>query len=332
MGVKAAARVERRTTPRATIHAQVVADGQLMTADPAQDGPGVAFFDRPLHRRVIDTLLVTKMAGVQLLTTTEPDRHHVKRCAVVDAPCLVINRAPQDGMGEAPRIIEHCSSIEQCSTVVKVARPGPPVEQLPDTARRRLARFNLLHKEAPVALTRTAVVDAAWTLLRTYGLGDLTMRRLARELGVQPGALYWHVPNKQTLLLALAERMLEPVRDKNSPAELVRTLRRAILEVRDSADVIAVAHAVASEALPPTRELMSLLRASGLQDDEARRGALTLIRYTLGSISAEQTRTSIAGRSIEQDTIDEQDFETGLATILQGLATSQTPARSCNQL
>lgn len=177
-----------------------------------------------------------------------------------------------------------------------------------------------------MALTRTAVVDTAWALLRTYGLGDLTMRRLAREMDVQPGALYWHVSDKQTLLLALADRMLEPVRDKDSPAELVRTLRRAILEVREGADVVAVAHAVASETLPPTAELTSLLRASGLHDDVARSGALTLIRYTLGAVVAEQTRTSIADRSSEQDTIDEQDFETGLATILQGLSASQAPA------
>lgn len=183
-----------------------------------------------------------------------------------------------------------------------------------------------------MALTRTAVVDAAWALLRTYGLGDLTMRRLAREMGVQPGALYWHVSDKQTLLLALAERMLEPVRDKDSPAELVRTLRWAILEVREGADVVAVAHAVTSETLPPTAELISLLHTSGLHDDDARSGALTLIRYTLGSVVAEQTRTSIAGPSSEQDTIDEQDFETGLATILQGLAASQAPASNCNQL
>lgn len=206
----------------------------------------------------------------------------------------------------------------------------PPTEKLPSTGRRRLARFDLLHKEAPVALTRTAVVDTAWTLLRTYGLGDLTMRRLAREMGVQPGALYWHVADKQTLLLALAERMLEPVRDKDSPAELVRTLRWAILEVRDGADVVAVAHAVASEILPPTAELISLLRASGLHDDEARRGALTLIRYTLGSVAAEQTRASIAGGSREQDTIDEQDFETGLATILRGLTASGAPVSNCH--
>ena len=62
-----------------------------------------------------------------------------------------------------------------------------------------------------MALDRDQVVDAAWHILQTYGLGDLSMRRLARELGVQPGALYWHVANKQELLTVLAERMVAPL-------------------------------------------------------------------------------------------------------------------------
>jgi TetR/AcrR family tetracycline transcriptional repressor len=171
-----------------------------------------------------------------------------------------------------------------------------------------------------VALSRTAVVDTAWELLRTYGLGDLTMRRLARELEVQPGALYWHVANKQALLLALAERMLAPVTGPASPADLVRALRQAVLAVRDGADVVAVAHALAPETLPPSEELAARLRADGLDDDAARHGALTLVRFALGSVAAQQTRTAVSGSTPEQDSADEKDFEAGLAIVLRGLA------------
>lgn len=171
-----------------------------------------------------------------------------------------------------------------------------------------------------MALTRSAVVDTAWELLCSYGLGDLTMRRLARELGVQPGALYWHVASKQALLLALGERMLAPVAGPDSPAGLVRALRRAVLAVRDGADVVAVAHALAPETLPPTAELAARLRTDGLADDDARHGALALIRFALGSVAAQQTRTSVRGSTPEQDAADEQDFEAGLALLLRGLA------------
>ena len=59
-------------------------------------------------------------------------------------------------------------------------------------------------------LHKRDVVDAATTLLDSYGIADLTMRRLAKELNVSPGALYWHFANKQQLLGAVADRILEP--------------------------------------------------------------------------------------------------------------------------
>ncbi|HXD25481.1 MAG TPA: helix-turn-helix domain-containing protein, partial [Propionibacteriaceae bacterium] len=62
-------------------------------------------------------------------------------------------------------------------------------------------------------LHKRDVVDAATALLDSYGIADLTMRRLARELKVSPGALYWHFPNKQALLGAVADRILHPVDD-----------------------------------------------------------------------------------------------------------------------
>src|SRR5687768_3166484 len=73
-----------------------------------------------------------------------------------------------------------------------------------------------------MALSREQVVTTAVGLLRRYGLGDLSMRRLARELGVAPGALYWHVANKQELLVEVADVLLaeipEPPTDR-PPAE-----------------------------------------------------------------------------------------------------------------
>ncbi len=60
-------------------------------------------------------------------------------------------------------------------------------------------------------LRRGDVLDGAMAILDEFGLPDLTMRRLATALGVQPGALYWHFPNKQTLLGALADKILEDV-------------------------------------------------------------------------------------------------------------------------
>lgn len=62
-------------------------------------------------------------------------------------------------------------------------------------------------------LTTTAIITSALNILHEYGLGDLTIRRLARTLDVAPAALYWHFPNKQALLGGVADELLSPLDD-----------------------------------------------------------------------------------------------------------------------
>ena len=59
-----------------------------------------------------------------------------------------------------------------------------------------------------MALSRATIVEAAYAMLCQHGLAGLSMRRLAQDLGVQAGALYYHVESKQDLLAAVAERIL----------------------------------------------------------------------------------------------------------------------------
>ena len=56
-----------------------------------------------------------------------------------------------------------------------------------------------------MAHSRSDVVEQAMRVLDTWGLADLTMRRLAERLEVQAGALYRHVRDKDQLLDLLAE-------------------------------------------------------------------------------------------------------------------------------
>ena len=68
-----------------------------------------------------------------------------------------------------------------------------------------------------MVLSQAKILDTAFDLLVTNGLADLSMRRLAAELQVAPGALYYHVKNKQHLLVLLANYIL----DKKAPKELL---------------------------------------------------------------------------------------------------------------
>jgi AcrR family transcriptional regulator len=66
---------------------------------------------------------------------------------------------------------------------------------------------------APAGLSRDRIVAAAIALIERDGPDALTMRRLAGELGVEAMSLYNHVANREQLLAAIGDRMLEPLRD-----------------------------------------------------------------------------------------------------------------------
>lgn len=163
-------------------------------------------------------------------------------------------------------------------------------------------------------------------ILREYGLADLSMRRLARDLGVQPGALYWHVKNKQELLTVLAGLILEPVsaQSPQSIRELAVGLRATLLTVRDSAEVVALAHALNPRATAPLQQFGALLVGENLATDQAEWAAEALLSYVLGSVTDEQTRAGLTRAGLLEPT--ERDaskiFTFGLDLMLSGLTSS----------
>ena len=76
-----------------------------------------------------------------------------------------------------------------------------------DIARRR---SDSARAKGRSTLTRAEVVRAGIKLLDTDGVEKLSMRRLAAALGTGPSTLYWHVKDKDELLLAILD---DSVRD-----------------------------------------------------------------------------------------------------------------------
>lgn len=60
-----------------------------------------------------------------------------------------------------------------------------------------------------VTLSRGIILDAAFRVVDGAAMNDLTMSRLGRELDADPSAVYRHFRNKDELLLAMADVMLE---------------------------------------------------------------------------------------------------------------------------
>ena len=154
-------------------------------------------------------------------------------------------------------------------------------------------------------LTRQQIVTAANAALREYGLGGLSMRRLAHDLGVQPGALYYHVNSKQNLVAAVGEHILAgagPASD--DPAVAAQEFRSLLLGVRDGAEVIAFVYAYRPGALAPFAHLGE-----------------TMIHYVLGFVAVEQNRAElIRAHIVAPAGTQDQAFRAGAKIIITGAA------------
>lgn len=156
-----------------------------------------------------------------------------------------------------------------------------------------------------MVLTKEQIAQAALVLLDDVGLDRLTVRRVAESLGVQHGALYWHVHDKHELLDEVAEAILkqhfknflESSADK-SWEELLKLipamLRQAMLAHRDGAKVIANAHAL--ERTPTFVDVATLLISrmceAGFDHKTATVLAYTTVSYTMGFTLQEQEAMS----------------------------------------
>ncbi|AFH91190.2 TetR family transcriptional regulator [Corynebacterium pseudotuberculosis] len=136
-------------------------------------------------------------------------------------------------------------------------------------------------------LSKDLIITASLEILDTYGLADMTMRRLAKKLGVAPGALYWHFKNKQTLIDATARRLLAPLflLDPNSPPDTVAHKVRAImLEHRDGAELLSAA--LTDDVL--RKEVEQRIRQAFGEHTYSQLVATTLLHFILGSMVIEQ--------------------------------------------
>ena len=184
-------------------------------------------------------------------------------------------------------------------------------------------------------LHKRDVVEAATAILDNYGIADLTMRRLARELNVSPGALYWHFASKQQLLGAIADRILEPVGDapggwEQRIAGICGRLRDALLSHTDGAELVSASFA-AGQSAAMARLLAALTDAAadaGVALDHAELAARTVVYYVLGFTADEQSRlqweSAGAELPVEQSVLADdagERFGFGLQLLVDGINT-----------
>jgi TetR/AcrR family transcriptional regulator, tetracycline repressor protein len=174
------------------------------------------------------------------------------------------------------------------------------------------------------SLTPERIYDAGLALVDERGADGLSMRRLGAALGVDPMAVYHHVPNKEALFHGIVRRvfaeMPKPDERGSWPTRVREWARnyRAVVESHPNLAMTIVTSpvAVAVAAGEANAALRRALRESGLRPADAERAGGVIVDYVNGSVLPKAT-----GEAVEAGLADALDdlFEFGLDVIVAGL-------------
>ncbi len=189
----------------------------------------------------------------------------------------------------------------------------------------------------PPRIGRDSILEAAEALAREDG-ARVTMRGVARRLGVDPGALYGHVGSRSELLAALADRLGDqaPLPDPvdSSPEDwraaclgACRAIRTALSDHPELALLDGEQPGLTAFNARATALLLGALAGSGLPAAERIEASQNLL-YQVTALA--RVERSLAGRSAE----DVVRYHRAVAGRLDGDvadawdALMQAPARS----
>jgi AcrR family transcriptional regulator len=193
-------------------------------------------------------------------------------------------------------------------------------------------------------LDRDKVTATAVALLDDVGLDQLTLRRLATELGVKAPALYWHFASKAELLDAMADSLQREIpflpMAPDQPwqdwlADRMRTQRRMLNAHRDAARLFAGTRP-GSQTLHTLDLALESMQRAGFPLGEALRGLFIISDFVAGFVLEEQAAKNrelpenIAAFLAEYPLVSkaflhtgpphsDADFEYGLSVILNGM-------------
>jgi len=154
-------------------------------------------------------------------------------------------------------------------------------------------------KGAP-QLSRDVIVRAAVKVIDVDGTEAVSMRSVARVLGVDAKSLYNHVADKDDLLDAVAEQLLGSMR-LPEPTGHVRAdllgishaFRRRALEHPRAAPLVLTRQLASFEGLAPVEATLDVLRAAGCPTSEA----VHLLRGLVATLTGTLLREVQAGPS-----------------------------------
>jgi AcrR family transcriptional regulator len=158
--------------------------------------------------------------------------------------------------------------------------PPPPWQRTPVRPVRR--------RRDPIS--REAIVTTAIQLLDAEGLGALSMRRIAGQLGTGAASLYWHVGSKDGLLDLVFDKIVgevtvpdpDPPRWREQVREIARAQRAVSLRHPYAVQLSIGRIPMGPNALRYSERTLAILRAGGLPPRLAVQGSHLLIATVNG--------------------------------------------------
>lgn len=184
-------------------------------------------------------------------------------------------------------------------------------------------------------LTRDDVVDAALRLTQREGLTALSMRKLAKELGISSMNAYYYVPNKKALLDLVGDAVLGQIPDPSTDlswdeqlASLFETGRHVLLSYPGVADHLLVrSEGLANEARL-YRTLTGILTGAGFDRTVSDKTQRVMAYLLFGAVTSEiATAAAIPDEHTLSFNDDEPVFRFGLELMLDGLRAQQRTAK-----
>lgn len=155
-------------------------------------------------------------------------------------------------------------------------------------------------------MSRDEIVDAALALVRTEGVGAVTMRRLADLIGVTPMALYHHVPNKSVLLDLVVEQVGVDIRMPHDGRPWIDQIRAYAHAWREELHRHpGVAGYMLRQDVPPTvawrviDDAVSLMVENGFTERQATRAYAGLASFVLARCEQEEVMAANAANGVD---------------------------------
>lgn len=177
-------------------------------------------------------------------------------------------------------------------------------------------------------LTLERIDAAALALVDQGGMAALSMRKLGAALGVDPMAIYHHVPGKQELFHRLVRHVFSAMPEPRGTGpwdDRVRAWAHAyrMVVVAHPALVLTIVtdqHAVAVAAAAATEELRAALEAAGLDDAEVELCADVVVDHANGAVLACAPGPDGTPPTPEMASYLARAYAEGLEVVLAGIA------------